>query len=148
VPTTPKLPGEKTICCEQLTTCHVIDNGAAIALGLVDETGQPVWLRLRLDHAGAVAMTLPRLLTQALEARTGQKDARYVLPLGRWSLEAGEDDFLVMTLATVDGFQVAFRVPLDTSQALSWALRHEAKELRAAAGGAEIPQSPAKIEYN
>jgi hypothetical protein len=32
-----------------------------------------------------------------------------------------------MTMATQDGFEVSFRIPLETCTALGWSLMHEAK---------------------
>jgi hypothetical protein len=88
-------------------------------------------------------MTLPRLLTQAVKAQTGQDNARYVFALGRWLLEGVEDhQSLILTLATVDGFEVSFRIPHATCRALGWSLQHDSDDDTADLGdprGASLP---------
>ncbi len=74
-------------------------------------------------------MTLPRLLTQAVKAQTETDNSRYVFALGRWLLEGVEDhQSLILTLTTVDGFEVSFRIPHATCRALGWTLQHEADD--------------------
>lgn len=115
------------IHCSKLTTCDAVGNGETVKLDLLDEGGRPISLRLSFEHAESIAMTLPRLLTQAVKAQTGQDSARYVFPLGQWFLEGIKDHrSFILTLKTVDGFEVSFRVPPDTCRALGWTLAHEA----------------------
>jgi hypothetical protein len=54
-------------------------------------------------------MTLPDLLSKALQAQYGDRSLRAVFPLGDWRLEAaaGSKD-LILTMMTPDGFEVAF----------------------------------------
>jgi hypothetical protein len=56
----------------KLTTCDVTHDGEVIRLNLVDVAGNPVSLRLPFEQAGALAMTMPGLLTRALAARYGK----------------------------------------------------------------------------
>ncbi len=117
------------IDCIELTTCEAADDGEMIRLGLVDASGNPVSLRVPFEHAELMAMTLPRLLTRAVKAQTGEDNARYVFPLGQWFLEAVKDRYsFVLTLTTPDGFEVSFRIPVETCHALGWTLHHEAAE--------------------
>ena len=51
---------------QALTTCDVSQDGRAISLGFVDTTGNPATIRLSLDQAGALLMTLPGLIDRAL----------------------------------------------------------------------------------
>ena len=51
--------------------------------------------------------------------------ARFVFPLGRWSLESGDRDFLIANLVTNDGFRVSFAVPFDACKAIGWSLFRE-----------------------
>jgi hypothetical protein len=95
----------------------------------IDNAGDPVSLQRAFEHAESVAMTLPQLLTRAVKAQTGDHNARYVFPLGQWSLEKIEDRrSFVLTLKTADGFQVSFRISLGTCQAFGWTLHQEAAE--------------------
>jgi hypothetical protein len=54
---------------QALTTCEVAPNGDAISLGFVGTVGNLATIRLSLDQAGALLMTLPRLIDRALQAR-------------------------------------------------------------------------------
>ena len=111
---------------DRLTTCGVAGEGSAIALNATEQSGVPVCLEMSFENAQAVMMTLPRLLTKALRQRTGDENLRYVFPLGEWSLERSSDnDFLIMTLKTGDGFDVSFAVPLVASRSLGASLRQE-----------------------
>jgi hypothetical protein len=93
-----------------------------------DGRKQTTSLRLAFEHAQSIAMTLPRLLTQAIRAKTGQDNARYVFPLGEWILEGIEgDQSFILTLKTEDGFEVSFRIPLGASRSLGWRLQREAE---------------------
>ncbi len=118
------------IRCGELTTCDTIEDGAAISLGFADTDGKAVSLRLSFEQAESVAMTLPQLLARAVKARTGSDNTRYTFPLGQWLIEVGEDrQSFILTLRTIDGFEVSFGIPPDTCQALGWALHHEAAAL-------------------
>jgi hypothetical protein len=72
------------IRCGKLTTCKALDDGETMKLDLIDADGDPVSLLLSFEHAESVAMTLPRLLTQAVKTQTGRDNACYVFPLGPW----------------------------------------------------------------
>jgi hypothetical protein len=112
-----------------LTTCGVLQDGAGIRLDFIDPAGNPVSICLPTEQAEAIVMTLPRLLTEALKCQTGDEEARYVFPLGGWSLEQGRgQDNLMITLSTVDGFQVMFSLSLDACSALGRVLQREARK--------------------
>jgi hypothetical protein len=115
------------INCSTLTTCHAVENGAVVMLEFIDEDGRSMSLRLAFEQAQSIAMTLPRLLTEAVKAQTRQDSARYVFPLGEWSLEGIEGNHcVILTLKTEDGFEVSFRMPPDACKSLGWALQHDA----------------------
>jgi hypothetical protein len=117
------------IRCDKLTTCNVLDGGETVRLEFIDPAGSPVSVLLSFEHAEAIAMTLPNLLTRAVKSQTGSQDARYVFPLGQWFLEAVADlRSFILTLKTPDGFEASYRIPLETSRALGWTLHHEASE--------------------
>ena len=81
------------IHCSKLTTCGSLDDGEVIKLEFLDQNRKPISLLLSFEDAESIAMTLPKLLTQAVKVQTGEDNARYVLPLGEWILEGieGED---------------------------------------------------------
>jgi hypothetical protein len=130
----------------KLTTCGVTPDGEIVNIDFVDDAGNPVSVRLPFDLAGALAMTLPQLLTFAVQVRSGSDTARYVFPLGRWSVEATPDyRALILNLRTEDGLETAFSASLPASRALAWALKDSAAQ--AAAKTAEVPEpAPAASE--
>jgi len=118
-----------------------------VKLEFLDQDGTPTSLLLSFEDAESIAMTLPRLLTQAVKAQTGQDNARYVFALGQWLLEGVEDrQSLILTLATVDGFDVSFRIPHAAGRALGWALQHESDDDTADLG--DPPVGTGKSEIN
>jgi hypothetical protein len=64
----------------RLTTCDVTRDGEVIRLNLIDAAGGPVSLRLPFDQAGALAMTLPGLLTRAPQSALWQRDLATSFP--------------------------------------------------------------------
>jgi hypothetical protein len=97
------------ICSARLTTCGILQDGRSLHLDFVDDKGADVSLELPFDQAQAIAMTLPSLLTRALQAVTGETSSRYVFPLYSWTVEKSNDcDGLLLTLATANGFHVSF----------------------------------------
>lgn len=133
------------IHCSKLTTCGALDDGETIKLEFIDQSRNPISLLLSFEDAESIAMTLPRLLTQAVKAQTGKDNSRYVFALGRWLLEGVENhQSLILTLTTVDGFEVSFRIPHATCRALGWSLQHDAdddsRDLRDSLGAAGKPE--------
>ena len=116
----------RKIVSSRLTTCNVINDGEAIRLNLVEQLGDPVSIELPFEQAASVVMTLPRLLSTALNARTGGAEMRYVFSLAYWSLErSGDQKTLILTLRTPDGFEVSFGLPLEACRRLASALGHD-----------------------
>src|SRR5215475_6388777 len=101
------------IHCSKLTTCRALDDGETIKLEFLDQSRNPISLLLSFEDAESIAMTLPQLLTQAVKAQTGKDNSRYVFALGRWLLEGVDEDHqsFILTLTTIDGFEVSFRIP-------------------------------------
>ena len=97
---------------QALTTCEVAPDGEAISLGFVDTTGNPATIRLSIDQAGALLMTLPGLIDRALQTRFADQSLRYTYPLASWIVEQSSDLAQgIVTLGTVDGFSVCFSFP-------------------------------------
>jgi hypothetical protein len=137
------------IFASKLTTCIALGDGETIKLEFLDEQRNPVSLLLPFENAESIAMTLPRLLTQAVRAQTRRDSARYVFPLGQWLLEGIEDrQCFMLTLKTTDGFEVSFRIPQATCRALGWALQHEAAAADEAGDSGDPPAGFGKPELN
>lgn len=116
------------IISRQLTTCGGGDDGKTIILGFLKDSGSPVSLEMPFDQAASLVMTLPHLLSSALKLQTGKAEARYVFSIGKWKLEAAQDpNFLILTMQTPDGFEVAFAVPVAMCEAMGKTLTHHAQ---------------------
>ena len=72
---------------QELTTCEVAPDGCAISLGFVDSKGEPATIRLSVNQVGALVMTLPGLISKALQTRFGDRSLRYAYPLDSWVIE-------------------------------------------------------------
>lgn len=107
-----------------LTKCSVVKGGDAISLGLVDENGETVELKVSTADACAIAMTLPRLLKDSIKEKYRDDSLRYVFPLDEWQVEAAANGSqIIVTLMTGDGFEVSFTSKPDTCHSLGVALR-------------------------
>ena len=108
---------------QELITCEVAPDGCAISLGFVDSSGEPATIRLSVNQAGALIMTLPGLVSKALQTRFGDQTLRYAYPLNSWMIEQSTDPKQgMMTLRTVDGFSVCFSIPREQQSELGEAL--------------------------
>lgn len=108
---------------ETLTTCEVAADGGSISLGFTDAKGAPALLTLDVGHAGALAMTLPRLIEEALRKQFSDQSLRYTYPLGSWNLEQATDRATgIITLRTKDGFSVRFSIQRSQQSDLGEAL--------------------------
>jgi hypothetical protein len=58
------------IKCSYLTTCEVTDDGRSLRLDFLDGEGQSMSVELPFEQAESVVMTLPHMLSKALQQRT------------------------------------------------------------------------------
>jgi len=106
-----------------LTTCEVAADGNTVVLGFTDTDDAPAQIRLSLNQVGALAMTLPDLITKALRSRYDDNSLRYAYPLASWRVEQSSDPQTGMvTLCTTDGFSVCFSMQHELQQELGEAL--------------------------
>jgi len=112
----------------ELTTCAVADDGSKLGLEFRDQSGTLVTVELSFEQAEAVVMTLPRLLAAAVRQKTGNQDARYVFGLHGWSIEGAKNQqCLIATLKTLDGFEVCFGIPFEAGRVFGWNLQRLAE---------------------
>jgi hypothetical protein len=137
------------ISSRELTTCGVADDGSKLGLEFRDQSGRLVTVELSFEQAEAVVMTLPRLLANAVRQKTGNQDARYVFGLHGWSIEGAKNQqCLIATLKTMDGFEVCFGIPFEAGRVFGWNLQRIAEgELDATSAEPAIAGSapPAKL---
>ena len=113
------------------TECHAFTEGEVatdgrVALGFVDEGGNPVKVRLSINQVGALAMTLPGLITTALRNRHGDQKLRFAHPLTSWRVEQSTDlNTGMMTLYACDGFSVCFSMGRELQSKLGETLAAE-----------------------
>jgi hypothetical protein len=138
------------ISSRKLTTCGVADDGSKLGLEFLDQSGTLVTVELPFEQAEAVVMTLPRLLTNAVRQKTGNQDARYVFGLHGWAIEGVKDQqCLIATLKTTDGFEVCFGIPFEVCRVLGWNLQRFAEgALEAAPAESAITGSPLPAKLN
>lgn len=106
-----------------LATCEISADGRDISLGFIDRAGQPATLKLPLEQAGALAMTLPSLMENALRRQFSDASLRYTYPLASWTFERSSDPSTsIVTLGTHDGFSVCFAIAREQQLELSEAL--------------------------
>lgn len=99
----------KTQTVANFTSCEVSGDGRAIRLSYCDDDGAARHLHISAEQAGALAMTLPRLLSAALRARSRDPNLRFVFPLAECNLEAAAgSSHRILSLRTNDGFEVCF----------------------------------------
>lgn len=111
------------ISIKSFTTCEVTDDGEAIALQFEDAAGHPGTIRVSLNQAGSLIMTLPGLVEKALHLRYGDRSLRYSYPLASWIIEQSTDATQrIMTLEAAGGFSVRFSIPKAEQSVLGEAL--------------------------
>lgn len=104
---------------QALTTCAVAPDGKTVSLGFTDTSGRHVAVRLPLEQASALAMTLPALIEQALRRQFRDDSLRFTFPLGSWAVEQSPDPGTnIVTLRTPDGFGVCFTMQRQQQNAL------------------------------
>ena len=111
------------VVSSDLINCDICRDGKAIRLNLLDHASNPTYVEFTLDQAASIVMTLPRLLTAALQSSSGRSDLRFVFPVDKWSLEiAHNQSVLIFTLQTEDGFNASFGLSLEMCKDIASAL--------------------------
>jgi hypothetical protein len=115
-----------------LTAHQVAPDGSVICLNIENADGRPIALRLPTFCVEQLLMTLPRLLSKALQAQYRDGSMRVVFPLGNWRVEAaaGSKDF-ILTMSTSDGFEVAFALSAPTIARMMSEVEDQSEKRRA-----------------
>jgi len=134
---------------KKLTTCRVATDGSNVGLEFLDHAGATVTVEFPLDQAEAVVMTLPHLLARAVRRRTGNSEARYVFGLHEWAIEGAKDNnCLIATLKTTNGFEVSFGIPFEACRSFGWNLQRGANEAIEASDNSEESIAPGDLKLN
>jgi hypothetical protein len=103
-----------------LTRFETGEDGASISLLAEDISGHSVRLVFPTDVLSSLTMTLPKMLTTAIQRRRNDPSARLVYPLAAFKMELSTDlSTRILTLMTPDGFTVSFAVSDDQFRELA-----------------------------
>ena len=92
-------------------SCAVSPEGDKIIIGLHGKSGSPQEVVLSFDEASALAMTLPRLLTMAMNRRFADTTMRHVYPVHGYTVECASDlRNILLTLSCGGGFDIVFGI--------------------------------------
>jgi hypothetical protein len=112
--------GEAVVEGRDLTGWGVLQGGTHIGLAIGATDGTTHRIVLSFDALSGLLMTLPRILQSALDVRFPDGSLRAVQQLARWKLEQkANNSGLMLSLATKDGFDVAFAVSTQDAGSLS-----------------------------
>jgi hypothetical protein len=113
----------RRIAMQSLTHFDVCCSGRHVEIGFTDHSGKPALLYVPHESLSSLLMTLPAMLQEAVQRRTGDASLRTVYPLGDWQLNRDVDEkSILLTLTTPDGFSVSFAVAPRDAAALGEAL--------------------------
>jgi hypothetical protein len=100
-----------SISITSLTRFETAEDGGSISLVAEDASGRLVRLRFPTDVLSSLIMTLPQMLTAAVQRRRNDPTARLVYPLAEFRAELSTDPSThILTLKTPDGFTVSFAI--------------------------------------
>ena len=101
----------------QLTFFETSVDGAAIKMHLEDAAGRAFSICFPLDCLQSLIMTLPNMVTSAVQRLYRDPTLRVTYPVAEFQLELGSDlSTRILTLATVDGFAVSFSLTAEQCQ--------------------------------
>jgi len=103
-----------------LARFEVGENGASISLIAEDVSGRSIRLAFPTDVLSSLIMTLPQMVTAAVQRSRNDPSARLVYPLAGSRTELSTDlSTRILTLMTPDGFTVSFAVSDDQFRELA-----------------------------
>jgi hypothetical protein len=101
------------------------DDGTSISLIADDDTGHLFRLTFPTTVLSSLVMTLPQIVTAAVQRQRNDPSARVVYPLAESRMELSTDFATrILTLMTADGFTVSFAV---TNEQFRELVRSEAR---------------------
>jgi hypothetical protein len=108
----------KTLRVDCLTTYNVDPEGVQVDINARDAGGVPVTMVMPIASLTQLLMTLPKILEEALQVRSGDEAKRVVYSLEHWRMERGArgqggEQLYILTVGTDAGFKVSFAAPAD-----------------------------------
>jgi hypothetical protein len=96
------------------------EDGASISLVAEDVSRRLVFLTFPTEVLSSLIMTLPRMVTAAIQRGRNDPSARLVYPLAEFTTELSTDlSTRILTLTTLDGFAVSFGMSDDQFRELA-----------------------------
>jgi hypothetical protein len=97
-----------------LARFETAEDGESISLIAEDVSGRSVRIAFPTEVLSSLIMTLPQMVTAAIQRRRNDPSARLVYPLAESRTELSADlSTRILTLKTPDGFTVSFAVSDD-----------------------------------
>src|SRR5262249_18333676 len=95
----------------ELTTYQVAPDGSSVLMGFVDADGRRASIIVPMANLQRLAFTIPKMVSDALQAAYGNPALRLVHKVDLWKVERGDDGkSVILTFATPDHFQMSFAV--------------------------------------
>ena len=96
---------------QELTTYEVAPDGSSIRMNFVDVDGQKASIIVPMQNLQELAFTIPKMVSEALQAAYGNPALRLVHKVDLWKVERGDDGkSVILTFSTPDRFQMSFAV--------------------------------------
>lgn len=112
---------------ERLTTWAASADGERVELGIETDGRHACSISLPIGLLSALMMTIPGMLREALRAQFGDGSLRMTHQLGEWRVErAVGADAAILSLITIDGFEVTFALPAREAERLGATLHYSA----------------------
>lgn len=93
----------------KLNRFETADNGSSIKILVEDAAGRPVSLSFPIECLTSLIMTLPGMVTAAVQHQQKDPTLRVTFPLEQFEVELSPDlETRILTLRTPDGFAVSF----------------------------------------
>jgi hypothetical protein len=93
----------------KLTRFETADDGSSIKILVEDATGRPASLSFPIECLTSLIMTLPAMVTAAVQRQQKDPTLRVTFPLEQFEVELSPDFHTrILTLRTLDGFAVSF----------------------------------------
>jgi hypothetical protein len=116
---------------QKLTRFETADDGLSIEVLVQDSAGRPASLSFPIECLTSFIMTLPGMVTSALQRRQKDPTLRVVFPLQEFEVELSSNpDTRILTLKTLDGFAVSFGLSEDQCRRIGCATRERPKVQR------------------
>ena len=94
---------------DALTCFEVAKDGSSIRMDIEDTSGRPASVTLPTRCLNQLMMTLPRMVTAAVQRLHRDRSLRIVYPVEKLCVELSSDlRTRILTLETPDGFNVSF----------------------------------------